>query len=162
MKDVYLAYAQGFELMSQAWSPLVKSATRANVEAMTFVNRRTRAYMEVPSRIARCRTPGDLFAEQANFWREAAEQYAETSRKMLEAWAPAMVPPAPSTRSGRPAARKPPSEPRSEARASAVPVKAQPHATPSDYIAFAEPKSSRGANSTRAPRKTAGNRPRLS
>lgn len=74
---------------SQVTAPL-KAATRCQVEVLGLVNRRTQAYMQVPTRLAQCRTPQDVVNEQMAFWRTAAEQYRETSIKIGEAWAQAM------------------------------------------------------------------------
>jgi hypothetical protein len=74
---------------SQATAPL-KAAARCQVEVFGLVNRRTQAYMQVPTRLAQCRTPQDMLNEQMAFWRTAAEQYRESSVKIGEAWAQAM------------------------------------------------------------------------
>lgn len=67
----------------------MKGYARSQLEIMGFVSRRTQAYLEIPTRLQQCRTPQDLLNEQARFWQTAFEQYAEASRKILEAWAQA-------------------------------------------------------------------------
>ncbi|MDO9382532.1 MAG: hypothetical protein Q7T86_06670 [Hyphomicrobiaceae bacterium] len=79
------AYFGNLDSMSQSMSPL-KGIARSQLELMGFFSRRTQAYMEIPSRMQQCRTPQDLLNEQARFWQTAFEQYAETSRRMMEAW----------------------------------------------------------------------------
>jgi hypothetical protein len=81
-------YFGNLDSMSQSMSPL-KGIARSQLELMGFFSRRTQAYMEIPSRMQQCRTPQDLLNEQARFWQTAFEQYAETSRRMMEAWSQA-------------------------------------------------------------------------
>lgn len=79
-------YFSGLEKMAQGMGPM-KAMTRWQLEAMGFMNRRTQAYMEFPSRLSRCRTPQDLMAEQARFWQTSFQQYAESSKRMMDVWA---------------------------------------------------------------------------
>jgi Phasin protein len=91
------AYFDGLENMGQTLGPM-KQVMRSNLEILGLVSRRTQAYMQLSSRIAKCRTPQDLMQEQSDFWRTAFEQYAETSRRVMDAWGQSMaasVPPAP-------------------------------------------------------------------
>jgi hypothetical protein len=78
---------------SQVSGP-AKALARCQLEAMGLVNRRAQAYMDIPSRMARCKTPQDLIAEQMAFWRTAAEQYTESSQKIAEAWGQMLLLPA--------------------------------------------------------------------
>lgn len=73
--------------LSQRMSGPLKAAARCQLEVLGLVNRRAQAYMHVPTRLAQCRTPQDLLNEQMGFWRTAAEQYAESSRRIFDAWA---------------------------------------------------------------------------
>lgn len=75
---------------AQIGAPL-KVAARCQLEVLGLVNRRTQAYLQVPARLARCRSPQDILNEQMAFWRTAAEQYGETSRKVFDAWTSADV-----------------------------------------------------------------------
>ena len=80
--------ASGFDaqaLTAQATAPL-KADACCQLEVMGLLNRRTQAYMQVPTRLAHCRTPQDVINEQLAFWRTAAEQYTESSRKIGETW----------------------------------------------------------------------------
>jgi hypothetical protein len=79
------AYFGSLDSMAQGLSPM-KGAARAQLEWAGFLSRRTQAYLEIPSRMQQCRTPQDLFNEQARFWQTAFEQYAEAGRRMTEAW----------------------------------------------------------------------------
>lgn len=71
---------------SQGSEPVVKGLARLNLEAVALANRRAQAYLELPSRIGRCRTPQDLIGEQMRFWQTAYGQYSEASRKALAIW----------------------------------------------------------------------------
>jgi hypothetical protein len=71
---------------SQNASAPLKAAARCQLEVVGLANRRTQALLQLPTRIASCRTPQDLANEQMAFWRTAAEQYAETSRKIFDTW----------------------------------------------------------------------------
>lgn len=79
------AYFGSLETVAQSMSPF-KALARTQLEMMGFFSRRTQAYLEIPQRMQQCRTPHDLFNEQARFWHTAFEQYAESGRRMSEAW----------------------------------------------------------------------------
>jgi len=70
--------------------PMVKGLARVNLEAFALANRRAQAYLEIPSRLARCRTPQDLAGEQMRFWQTAYTQYGESSRKLISIWSSMM------------------------------------------------------------------------
>ena len=70
-------------------SAALKVATRCQLEMMGLANRRVQAYLQVPTRLAHCRTPQDVLNAQMAFWRTAADQYGETYRKVFDAWASA-------------------------------------------------------------------------
>jgi hypothetical protein len=59
---------------------------RAHLEVMGLMNRRTQAYLDLPSRLAKCRTPQELMGTQAQFWQMAFSQYSDTSRRVMETW----------------------------------------------------------------------------
>ena len=73
-------------MAAQATAPL-KVAARCQLEVMGLANRRTQAYLQVPSRLAQCRTPQDFLNEQMAFWHTAMEQYGESSHRIADAWA---------------------------------------------------------------------------
>jgi hypothetical protein len=53
---------------------------------LSLVSQRAQAYMELPTSVANCRTPQDLFEEQIRFWQTAFRQYAESSQRSMNAW----------------------------------------------------------------------------
>jgi hypothetical protein len=83
-----LASLPGFDpqaAATQVTAPF-KAVGRCQLEVLGLANRRAQAYMQVPTRYAQCRTPQELINEQMAFWRTASEQYADSSRKITEAW----------------------------------------------------------------------------
>jgi hypothetical protein len=68
-----------------------KNVARVQLEVMGLAVRRAQAYMQVPTQLARCRTPRDLADEQMAFWRTAMEHYIGSSHRLMEAWS-GMVP----------------------------------------------------------------------
>lgn len=95
----------GLDAAALSFDPVVRSAAQANLEAFGLASRRAQAYLEVPARLAQCRTPQDLLAEQMRFWQTAMAQYQDSSRKMVALWGQA-VPELPIGKADK-AARKP-------------------------------------------------------
>ena len=93
---MFLAYFTALDSASVAFAPM-KSVARAQAEMIGFMSRRARACFEAPSQLTQCRNPQDLLHEQMRFWDLAAEEYKETSRRVLEAWAPLSPKAAPET-----------------------------------------------------------------
>lgn len=79
----------GAQNLPQRMSAPLKAAARCQLEVLGLANRRTQAYMQAPTRFAQCRSPQDVLNEQMAFWRIAGEQYADSSRKIFDAWAQA-------------------------------------------------------------------------
>jgi Phasin protein len=90
--SMYQMYFGGLEAFGQAYDPFMKGFARAQLEWMGLISRRAQAYMEVPSRLSRCRTPQDLVNEQARFWRTAYEEYSDTTGRITEALASCTMP----------------------------------------------------------------------
>jgi hypothetical protein len=91
------SYFNGLDTIAQGVGPMmgpIKAMARFQLEMMGLASRRAQAVMEVPSRLARCRTPQDIMSEQSRFWQTAFHQYAESSRRVMEAWTQAMQMPA--------------------------------------------------------------------
>lgn len=78
-------YFEGVDKMAQGMSPF-KGIARAQIEMMGLVSRRAQAYLEIPTRLSRCRSPQDLVNEQMRFWQTAFQQYSESSYKVVEAY----------------------------------------------------------------------------
>lgn len=86
LPDFLAACWRGFGVSTQAAEPLFKNAARCNLELMSLAGRRTRAYLELPRTLARCRSPQDLAGEQMRFWQSAAQDYADSSRAFVQVW----------------------------------------------------------------------------
>jgi hypothetical protein len=86
----YQMYFGGLEALGQAYDPFLKSIARTQLEMMGFFNRRAQAYMQIPARVAQCRTPQDLIATQTQFWRSAYEDYTESVGRVTNSLALAM------------------------------------------------------------------------
>ena len=78
-------YFSGLEAFGQAYDPFTKGFARAQLEFMGHLNRRAQAYLEIPNRLAQCRTPQDLVNEQVRFWRSAYEDYTASMGRVTEA-----------------------------------------------------------------------------
>ncbi len=77
-----------------AMEQFMRGMARWQIETQSLMSRRAQAYLEVPGRVAQCRTPQDLMQEQAQFWQTAFQQYSEASRRIMTAWAQAAQMPA--------------------------------------------------------------------
>jgi Phasin protein. len=82
-------YFSNLDAISQSASPMIgpmKALARWQLEAMGLLSRRAQAYIEIPARLSRCRSPQDLLSEQARFMQTAFQQYQESSKRMIDAW----------------------------------------------------------------------------
>jgi hypothetical protein len=84
--DALSVYWRGLESLSQNAEPLFKGCARCQLELVSLASRRARAYFDVPSTLARCRSPQDIASEQVRFWQTAAQEYAESARCLMTAW----------------------------------------------------------------------------
>jgi hypothetical protein len=109
------AYFGGFDTMVKGCEPALKGIGRWNLEVFGLTTRRAQAWLEMPARLGRCKTPTDLLSEQVRFWQTAAADYADSSRRLMAAWGACAVMP---KLNG---------------------------AQPRDYITFAEPKDAAAA-----------------
>lgn len=94
------------EALTSQWLAPFKATARCQLETLGLMSRRAQAYLQVPTRLAQCRTPQDVLNEQMAFWRTAGEQYRDSSRRIGEAWLQAYPWFNPAASAGRPAARR--------------------------------------------------------
>lgn len=113
----FQAYFSNLDSMAQSMGPM-KGVARLQLEVMGYMSRRAQAYMEIPTRLSRCRTPQDLMSEQSRFWHTAFQQYAESNKRIMDAWTQVMPNPFAATAASKPAER--------------------------DYISFGDPKEANG------------------
>ena len=59
-----------------------------NIECMQLVNRRAKAWLNIPACLGRCKTPQDVFNEQVKFWQQMSQDYAEGTRQLTTALRP--------------------------------------------------------------------------
>lgn len=83
-------YFAGLENFTQGFGPM-KGMARAQLEMLGLMSRRAQAYLEIPSRLSRCRSPQDLMSEQMRFWQTAFQQYSESTYKIMDAWGQAVA-----------------------------------------------------------------------
>jgi hypothetical protein len=84
-------YFGNLNMMVKGCEPALKGVGRWNLELVGLMTRRSQAWLDVPTRLAQCKTPMDIFNEQMRFWQAAAADYTEGSRRLGAAWgAPAM------------------------------------------------------------------------
>lgn len=67
---------------TKEWGSWGRSLAHMNIEAMSLVARRAKAYAELPARLAACKQPQDLLSLQMGFWTDCVRQYAESSRRV--------------------------------------------------------------------------------
>ncbi len=119
--NIWQAYSNPLDGLPKGCEPAAVALGRFNLELMTLSLRRAQAWLEVPARLGRCRTPVELMHQQVQFWQTAGAQYAEGSQRLLATLCSAAV----ASRAARGSA--------SEARGSR------------DYIAVAEENEAVGA-----------------
>lgn len=86
-------YFGGLDNMVKRAEPALKSIGRWNLELAGLTTRRSQAWLEMPMRLGRCRTPVDVFNEQMRFWQTAAADYADSWRRLSAAWGACAVMP---------------------------------------------------------------------
>ncbi len=77
---------QGFETTSKAAAPLMQSAYQSHFEMIGLASKRMRAWLDIPSQLASCRTPQDVLLAQSRFWQTAVQDYTEAGRKAASVW----------------------------------------------------------------------------
>ncbi len=73
------------EQAAKAVAPMMKCAACANMQFASLAGRRAKAYLDIPSEMAQCRGPQDLFAAQARFWQTMVRDYADYAQRMVTA-----------------------------------------------------------------------------
>src|SRR5262249_32048707 len=65
--------------------PALKGIGQFNLVWLGLLTRRSQAWLEIPLRLGRCKTPVDLINEQLRFWQAAASDYVETQHRLAAA-----------------------------------------------------------------------------
>jgi hypothetical protein len=71
--------------MMQGCEPSLKGVGRYNLELFSLMTKRSREWLEIPTRLSRCKTPVDVVGEQMRFWQTATAQYADASHRLAAA-----------------------------------------------------------------------------
>lgn len=66
--------------------PMAKAVTLAQYEMMGLVSKRSRAYMDWPTRFSRCKSPNDVLALQQSFWQQCMADYTTTAQAVGAFW----------------------------------------------------------------------------
>jgi hypothetical protein len=111
----------------QVGEQMMRGYARWQAEVQGLMARRAQAYMELPNRLAQCRTPQDIVQEQQRFWKTCFEQYGQSSQQIMQAFMQMMA---------MPLVAGLPSEP----------------ANRHDYLSFPEPRSNGVAGQAQAAR----------
>src|SRR6185369_13186465 len=80
------AYFCNLDTMLRGYEPALKGISRWNLEVFGLTARRAQAWLEVGSRLSRCKTPVEVLSEQGKFWQTAASDYVESSKRLAAAW----------------------------------------------------------------------------
>jgi hypothetical protein len=80
------AYFGSLDMLVKGYEPALKGVGRWNLELLGFTARRAQAWLEIPTRLSKCKTPIDVFNEQARFWQAAVADYADGSQRLTAAW----------------------------------------------------------------------------
>jgi hypothetical protein len=79
------AYFRSLDMMWKDYEPAFMSF---NSECMRLDNRRTKAWLDIPACLGRCKTPQDVLNEQVKFWQQMGKDYAEGTRQLTIALRP--------------------------------------------------------------------------
>lgn len=100
------AYEQLNELAERYYSPPVresaeamqegfKTIARCQLEMWALANRRARATLALPSKLAACRTPAAMMEAYFDFWRSGFMECADATHRVNEMLAPKATDPVP-------------------------------------------------------------------
>jgi len=70
-----------------------RALAQANVELVGLLGRRSRAYLDWPAHLARCRSPQQFWDEQAKFLQDMLQDYQVTNDRVMNCWLEANAPP---------------------------------------------------------------------
>ncbi len=66
--------------------PMAKAVTLTQSEMLGLMSKRTRACMDWPTKLARCRSPLDVLALQQAFWQQCIADYTATAQTVGAFW----------------------------------------------------------------------------
>ncbi len=82
-EDAARLYWRGTDSAMKGLHPAAKSALRANYEYAGFALRQTRAAMDLPSHMMKCRTPVEFANIGVRFWMGAFEDFVSVNERVM-------------------------------------------------------------------------------
>lgn len=79
------AYCSQLDTAFKAGEPLLRTASRYQLEWARLATQRTRAWASLPAQLSRCKSPFDLVTLQMQFWQTASLNYAESMHRVWAA-----------------------------------------------------------------------------
>ena len=80
------AYFGTLDKVMKGYEPALKGAGRWNLELVGLMTKRSREWLELPTRLIACKSPVDVMNAQMRFWQTAASQYADASHRLAAAF----------------------------------------------------------------------------
>lgn len=80
------SFWQSFGGVAKATEPVMRTVAQTQCEAVGFAANRTRAWLDLPSTVSRCRTPQELAAAQMQFWQTASHEYMAFGQRVAQGW----------------------------------------------------------------------------
>ena len=87
------AYFGTLDKVMKGYEPALKGVGRWNLELLSLATKRSREWLEIPTRLSQCKTPVDVVGEQMRFWQTAATQYVDASQRLAAAFGACAVVP---------------------------------------------------------------------
>ncbi|MEO1207216.1 MAG: hypothetical protein AAFV45_12890 [Pseudomonadota bacterium] len=80
---------------SDAMVTMFRSMARYQLEVWALTSRRAQAYMELPSKLARCKSTEDFAKAQSRFAETSFRQYSQATERLTDAWSQVLSLPTP-------------------------------------------------------------------
>ena len=80
------AYFGSLDKVMKGYEPALKGAGRWNLELVGLMTKRSREWLELPTRLSACKSPVDVMNAHMRFWQTAASQYADASHRLAAAF----------------------------------------------------------------------------
>ena len=77
-----------FRSLDMMWKDYEPSLMSFNAECMRLINRRAKAWLDIPASLSKCKTPQDVVSAQFKFWQQMGHDYAEGTRQLTSALRP--------------------------------------------------------------------------
>lgn len=83
IEDIAAKGEQSMQTIMQSYNTWLRSAGQVQAEMLRFINKRICEDLEMPVRMAQCKSPADMVERQMSFANTMMEDYADESRKMM-------------------------------------------------------------------------------